>query len=81
VNKKTEEEEDEEGSKKDDEHQGAKEYVFNIKAHDSNGENKEQLCSGYVWFPICIKCMYCLPSGILLMLIAFYRTDFARCGS
>jgi hypothetical protein len=69
LNKKTEEEEDEdededdedeEGSVEDDAQQGAEEYVFNIKAHASNGENKEHHYVDGILFPICI--MYVLPA-------------------
>jgi uncharacterized protein YxeA len=37
----SEDDEDEEGVEEDDEEQGVEEYVFNIKAYASNGNNKE----------------------------------------
>jgi hypothetical protein len=76
LNKKTEKEEEEDedkdeddeyedGSEEDDAQQGAEEYVFNIKAHASNGDNKEHdyVEDMYCCFPYA-SCMYCLPSGI-----------------
>jgi hypothetical protein len=55
-----EDDEDEEGFEEDDEEQAA-EYVFNMKAHASNGDNKEHhYVQGICGFPyassVCIAC-------------------------
>lgn len=54
------------------------EYVFQIKAHNTNSDIKQfRYISG---MSVVFHQMW-LPSGIiLLMLIAFYRIDFATCG-
>jgi hypothetical protein len=59
----SEDDEDEEGVERDDEEQGAEEYVFNIKTHASNGDNKEyNYVHGMCDFPSSVCIAYHLES-------------------